>query len=266
MSDTLKRIDAYLDGEMTSKELLEFEEEVKLNKDLAEELRLQEEMRAFYTDNEWPDSTLSTIKTEEGEKLVDVLNAEQTKKIKTTINEVITTAQPSRNKFTAKLVGIAAAVVFCVAVSALFFLNKEASYTELYAEAIAKEEFPSLISRSEDHPKLVAGQLAFEAKNYKEAAENFQAYRDETRISNPITDIYLGVSYLELGSYEAALSTFSNLADSDALESVQADWYTALVYLKKEDEKSLKEILERITSNENNYNYEKARALLKKID
>lgn len=265
MSFDLTHIDRYLDGEMDKAEALQFEAELISNKELAEEVKLQREMRALYSEDEWLESSSTVLRgNSKGEQYARFFKSKEAAELQNSIKSVIKKErQPKRNNGF-RLVGIAATLLF-LTVSVFFFLNRGVDYNELYTQYMDKDNLTSIVSRGTDNTILVNGQLSFEAGDYTESIALFEEYQANSKRIHPTTYIYLGISYLELGDYESALGTFEKLEKSNTLESSKSNWFRAMVYLKQGNKKELTAILEQIVSNADNYNFAKANALLEAV-
>lgn len=262
MSEYLKNIDKYLNNEMTSEEVIEFRKEVAENSALAEELKLQEDMRAAFSKDQWFSSSNVNTASKQGDALLSYLKSDEANTLKTKIGAVVKTQGSSKNASKFWLLSSAAAIVILLVTYYFLFLTPKPSYQELYIQNIALEELPSLVSRGENNDNLVKGQLAFEEANYLQAINHFKTYF-QTDSDNPVGHLYLGLAYLETGSYSKALNELDKLAVSNTLESKSADWYKAMIYLKMERENELIETLTKIASDTDNFKSEKAKTLLR---
>ncbi|GAA4274436.1 hypothetical protein U6A24_15805 [Aquimarina gracilis] len=263
MSDFLEEIDKYLDGAMSSEEKRTFEEKANLDATLAEELKLQRDMRSIYKDEEWIEGDKSILKGEEAKELGDFLKSKEAASIKETIKEVIDENRSNSGGRKFYFVGVAAAIAILLSI----FIFSESKYDKLYAHYVELDNIPSLITRGEQENELVKkAQLFFEDQKYEEAIQSFSTYQStNVKSIDPLTYIYTGVSYLEIRDFENALDQFELLEKSNTLHSKKANWYRVLVYLKQGDKEKLRETLKNISSDKNNYNFQKAKELIKKI-
>ena len=137
MSDFLEEIDKYLDDIMTPEEKKSFEEKVDNDSTLAEELKLQKDMRTVYDDNDWIEGNTTVLKNDEARQLSDFFGSEEASSLKESIAQVIDenrTTTGSRNK-NFYFWGIAASIIVLMMIS--IFVFSESNYNDLYAQNIA---------------------------------------------------------------------------------------------------------------------------------
>ena len=138
MSDFLEEIDKYLDGAMSSEEKRTFEEKVNLDITLAEELKLQSDMRSIYKDEEWIEGNRSALKNEHAKELNSFLKSGEASSLKKSIREVIDQNRTNSRNRQFYFVGIAAAIAVLMVIS--IFVISESNYDALYAQYIELEE------------------------------------------------------------------------------------------------------------------------------
>ncbi|MFD2561660.1 tetratricopeptide repeat protein [Aquimarina rubra] len=265
MKDYPIEIDDYLSGAMSASEKQAFEERLRTDSALAEELKLQKEMLTMYEDQQWLEGDRDALKTKEAKQLQSFFESDEATSLKSTINQVITENRSGSKHKTFWFIGIAASIAVLLTVS--LFVFKENNYDELYASYVHMDEIPSLVTRGEDTNKLLENaQLLFEDKKYQEATESFAAYHKAEEAIDPLSYIYNGMAYTELNKFDEALSQFELLANSETLQAKKANWYKALVYLKQKKKRKLTDVLKSIIADKNNYKYQEAQELLEKID
>ncbi|MDY8137833.1 hypothetical protein [Aquimarina sp. 2201CG5-10] len=264
MNDNLLDIDNYLNGLMSEADKKAFETKVAADPALAEELKMEKEMRVIYGDEEWLDEDKGILQNEEAVQLKTFFRSEEAATFKNTIAEVISENRTPTKKRSFWFIGIAASIAVLLTVS--LFVFKDNTYDDLYAQYINIENIPSLISRGEDNDTLLENaQLFFEDKKYKKAINAFEEYQEKAASVDPLSYIYNGIAHLEIGQYKNAVDQFDQLSASNTLHSKKAYWYKAMVFLKQNDKEKLLEILKSIASKPGNYNAEKAKQLLKEI-
>ncbi len=264
MSKAQEHITAYLNGEMTTEEMLDFEREVSKDPKLAASLRLEKDMQIAFGDDDWFLDEVETYDPGLIEKYTSFFTSKEAKDLEHKITGVIAKNRPKQEK--PKLwYAVAAACIVGMMLTYFLWPQEQVDYQELYADVIAINSLPSLISRNTNDPLLVKGQTAFEAKDYKKAVDFFSGYQETGQKELFYGEVYLGIAYLELDKFDRAIETFRNLETSESLDSGLAKWYRALAYLKKEDTKELKKILNEIISVKGT-NYQKAQDLLKQLD
>jgi len=137
---------------------------------------------------------------------------------------------------------------------------------ELYVDNSNWENLPSLTSRSASKKELVKGQELFEEGKYADSYSLFKEIMETQDLANSSVLLYLGVSSLELGKYDESISCFDTLIASEAIDSSKGYWYKVLVYLKQDNKPEAIKVLNQILLDKNNYNYQKAKEILKKLE
>lgn len=264
MREFLLEIDKYLEGNMTDVEKTSFEDEISHNTSLAEELKLQKDMRAMLSEDEWVDSDISILETESAKKMKSFLESEEATRLKHKIAEVVVENRKEKNRNSSFFkFAIAASIAVIMFVSVF---NFNSSIDELYPDYINTDELPSLVTRGDKNTDLLTkGELLFEEKKYNEAIKVFKEYQDSSESINAINYIYTGISFIEVKNYKEALSQFELLERSETLHSKKHYWYKAMIHLKNSDEKELINILNIILKDPKNYKYSEALKLLEAI-
>ncbi|WP_109300518.1 tol-pal system YbgF family protein [Aquimarina sp. AU474] len=265
MNDFLLEIEKYLDNEMSVEEKQAFEIKVGNDITLAEELKLQKDMRLVYNEEDWAEGNKEILKNSEAKQLKSFFKSDETAVLKTSINEVIAENRLSTSNRRPLFIGIAAAIAVLMTIS--LFVFKDSSTDKLYAQYIQVDDIPSLITRGEENDKLIENaQLLFEDKKYNEAITIFVKYQSEAESINPLSYIYTGIAYLEVDNFDKAIGQFNSLASSGTLQSKKADWYRAMVYLKQNNRELLLEALQSITADTSNFKYVEAKELIDLIE
>ncbi len=264
MNDFLLEIEKYLDNEMSLEEKEVFEAKVRADIALAQELKLQKDMRLVYDDEDWAVGNKEVLKNEKEKELTSFFRSDEATALKTSIDEVIADNRSSNKNKRPFFMGIAAAIAVLMTIS--LFVFKDNSNDKLYAEYIQLDDIPSLITRGEENDKLIEkGQILFENKKYNEAADVFVKYQKEAKSINPLSYIYTGVAYLELDKFDKAINQFDSLARSNTLQSKKSDWYKAMVYLKQNNKELLLQTLSTIVKDKNNFKHLEAQELIRQI-
>ena len=265
MKDYPIEIDDYLSGAMSTSEKEIFEERLRADPLLAEELKLQKDMLTIYDDEGWLEGEKDTLKTKEATELKSFFESDEADNLKSTISEVISENRSNSQNKTFWFIGIAASIAVLISVS--LFVFKDTNYDELYASYVHIDEIPSLVTRGDDINKLLENaQLLFEDKKYQKATESFKEYHEKETSIDPLSYIYNGIAYTELNKFNEALAQFELLRNSNTLQSKKANWYKALVFLKQKKKRKLKDVLQTILLDKSNYKYREAQELLEKID
>ena len=265
MKDYPIEIDDYLSGNMSVSEQQAFEERLRTDAALAQEFKLQKEIFEMYGNENWIAGDADVLKTDQAKKLQSFFQSDEAANLKATIDEVISENRTNVNSRKYWLIGIAASIAVLLTVS--LFVFKDNNYDDLYASYVHLDDIPSLVTRGEDtHKLLEEAQLLFEAQKYEEATQSFSEYHQKETTINPLSYIYSGIAYIELGKFDSALAQFKQLENSNTLQAKKAKWYRALVFLKQKNRTKLKEALQSILHNNSNYKYKEAQELLDMID
>ena len=238
--EATKRIDKYLSGQMDADEKAAFEQELKANESLAEELALQKDMNRFLQGHRRRDALKSEL---------DALGAEF---FSQKSGKVVSMA--GRRRW---MLAIAATVLVLV----VAWLALRPSLYEQYAvhPPLALVEKSSATAND-----LSMAEQAFNHGDYEKALPILQEYV----ANNPTDDlvkVYLGIAKMELGETPEAREIFTSLATSTAPEIRDfAVWNLALSYLKDGDEANCSKVLRSIPA-DSGY-YQKAQQLLERLN
>lgn len=154
----------------------------------------------------------------------------------------------------------AAAVLLLAAASIVLYLNLRPGLYEQYAQhaplslTVMSAEADALGARAEQ---------AFNAGEYEDAYAALQDYVN-AHPANNLARLYLGLSALETGRLDEALSIFNQIkTEAGGQWADYAQWYLALTYLKQGDKAACRTALEEI--GDGSEWYEEARALLGRL-
>ncbi len=164
-----------------------------------------------------------------------------------------------------------AAVLLLLLVSVLVILMLRAPSTtsnnELYAQYYEPYE-DLIIDRAQDPQstptQLYQGMDAYKQQNFQEAIIYLKAYLSDFP-DELIPRLYLGISLLEEDNVNEAIGQFQQLLSSPELRQ-QAQWYTALAYLKGNKTDLAKDMFEEIIHDSlSHYKSQEAEELLQSI-
>ncbi len=247
-------IDKFLNNELDKKELAQFNQQLKQDKQLQLELKLQQELDAVIGDEETMDfrSELARVRK-------TMLENENRK-------PVIISMLYNKTFLVAASVVILAGIAL-----SLFFVNYNShSNTELFAQYYSP--YDSDISTRTvgiDNDNLMyKGMLEYEQKNFKKAAELLQESlltKDSLNISS---QLYLGISYIELDLYQEAENCFKTIIESGNLFfKEQAIWYLVMTYLGSDNQEVNPKVIDLLKQIEalNGDRAEEAQKLLKNL-
>lgn len=237
-------IERYLDGELSEQEKQQFEQDIKVNKELADELMLHEAIRSAIGDEELIDlrEKLNVIRHEYHEK-------EAAKKRK---------KQISIYSF---------GIIFTAILTSTFFFY-EKSYTN--------DELFSMYYEHYDAGTIMRGEVKPAKDIYEEALRTFdlRKYADAIKLFEQIADTseyylskeyFTGLSYMELKNYNEAikhLETAQN--DKQNIYHESTIWYCGLCYLKTNQIEKAKQKFQFLNNSCPLYQ-KKSKEILKKI-
>ncbi len=233
--------DDYLTGTLSENELLEFENMIHQDEELANDLRFQEE-------------------------IFEAIKDERKREIRKTLNQIHSknTNKSRFNIYSWKRQAVAAAFVILLVSGGLigdFFANKPINET-LYTEYFSPEN--SLMSvRSGETPNtaLEEGMYYYEQGKFTEAISVFQVEPD-----NLLGKLYMGFSYMKLEKFEKAEPPFIEIIDDkDNLFVDQAEWNLGLCYLRSGKTTKAEDLFVRISAGNTIYN-KNADQILHKIN
>lgn len=168
--------------------------------------------------------------------------------------------QSAKIRFITKI----AAVLILAAGSVTYLLlpNNKQQYTQwnlpdnnLAARAGTTADLPAI-------KYLADGTSAYQAKDYKAAAAHFSSYL-HLHPSDSEVHFYYALSLLGSRQYPSAVQAFSDLLAAQPPSSIadNARWFLAMTYLESHEPQKAKPILEALSQNSDNYQYEAAQAL-----
>jgi len=158
------------------------------------------------------------------------------------------------------------AAVLMMASGIMVLYNTRINPNELYAEYYKPYKVISEQTRSFEEKYNIKYKNAiqyYENKNFSEASKIFNELLIGDDKSAKI-QLINGISHLEEQQYEKALLSFEAIIHANGEYFIEAKWYLAMTYLKKQDIKSARLILKELTGTPGYYK-EKAKELLKKL-
>lgn len=248
-----KKIDSYLNNTMPTSERLLFEQEMKNNADLKEDVLLQKSIseiafdhRLSHIEDSSREEELATIKK--------TLEKESYQNYNRNIEKVASVYFGKKKKRKFLYFGPIAAVVL-IFIALLLFPN-ETSFETVYAEYSNWDELTSYVEQSESQNEFSKGELLYKEKKYTEAIQFFETYVKDTDTTLYAAGLlYLGASYFNEGYYDKAIKTYDTLIHSDSYDNSKGHWYQLLIYLNQKDALQVKATIQIILSDQNNYKY-----------
>ncbi|WP_299314493.1 tetratricopeptide repeat protein [uncultured Aquimarina sp.] len=258
------QIDAYLRDELSAEDRTLFEQLLQNDPELLKEFKIHEELFAQMDESAWINDSF-TPDIEEVKEVENYFRSAEAKELEDTIAKVQTNYQKNntsflKNRLFFSILAAASVAIFVV----LYTVSSSNSSQDLYAEFNQWKDLPSLTSRS-DESQLAKGQQLFEQKKYDESYILFKEYIKGKNKLLPSVLIYSGLSALELDKYTEAISYFDQIINSNTIDQSKGYWYKALVYLKQDQKDAAVKVLEIILKDKQNYNFNKAHNLLKKL-
>jgi TolA-binding protein len=151
---------------------------------------------------------------------------------------------------------VAASVAILVGLF-VFMQNNDPTFEEYN-----QHENAYFTERGSSDDQLKKAQDAFNSKNYKEAATQFQKVLKEKE--SPEIQLFYAISLLEDNQFQKADVYLMDLKLGNSVFKNKAIWYLGLSKLKQKDYKSCKEILRSIPSDYEDY--EQVEQLLNELD
>jgi len=268
--ELLDTIDQYVKGELEGEKLLAFENELKQNAPLREEMIIQKQLfRAIESNNEGPDPLTDDEENELQEKINSPAYQDLSKKIKHIGNEYVQNPvlekKPLWIRFK-RLIPAVAAILVIVVISTVYLTNENQSIDKYYYDNNNWDtELTSFAEKGDSKSDFVKAETFFKANDYAKAIQAFETLNQEDELY-PYSLMYIGASHANLNQDQQALEAFNKLAAMKEFgESSKGLWYAALIYLKLEDRGKAIASLKEITKDSINYRYEDALGIIKEL-
>ena len=237
MTYTYSDIDAYLNGELNAEEQQRFEEELRSNQQLQEQVNAYRLLNNTVGKHQQAEQRLPQLK-----QILDPLTHQYFKKEK---------AKVFTMKRTIYMLAAAASIVLILLVALPGTSPDNYSF----------DEMPGAVVRGTEDEKAKAAQL-FNNKHYAEAAKAFQQLKTASA-SDAAIDFYLGISLLKTEQYAEALPMFESLANGTSVYAEDANFFAALsAYHLQQNEKAKKYAAK---VKEGSRYWKNAKAILKKL-
>ncbi|WP_430412871.1 tetratricopeptide repeat protein [Kordia sp.] len=259
------KTERFLNGELTSEELLAFEQEQATKPELKEYVTLSVQLKQALSEEDWythknTSEQYTTVKKWYQED--DVLAFKE--KIQQQATKEFTTKEKtfSLSKY---WIPIAAACLLLL-ITLVFQLTAQPTMKQLYPEYATWNDTPSFIVLDQNTRNTKEQiELLYTNEKYQECIAVADKFLNTSTTDRTNVMIYKGFSLVKLNQYTAALVVFKTISESDAIDASKGLWYMALVYLKIEDKENLQKTLQTITASDTNYKYEKALELMNAI-
>lgn len=256
-------IEGYLRGTLSTEEQRLVEERIANDAAFREQFLLEQSLQETLGEDQWSFAKQPSKEIDEYRKL---LADDDSSELKQVLQQVSKKQQKETKIRTLQRIFYSSAAVIAILLSITFLFPSHPSNTKLYEEYLQLESLPSIVSRgSEDEKDLVKAQQFFEQGHYSEVINLLNEVVSNSSENSGTIYLYLGISQMELNQYEAAVSTFTSLTESTAMDAEKGYWYQALLYIKQGQTEAAKKRLQKIVD-EKSFNDEKAMDLLKKLE
>jgi len=261
------KVNQYINGELKDKELLQFEELLASDPQLAKEvsfykkvdttLMAKKAMKNENTElkklfNQFGEKYIIQYSDNESKTKVIELQPDKRLEIEQTSNE-----QKGKNlmRWLAPAFGIAAAAML------IFFIGFGEADPNQIAQQYFKPYTADFSVRGDNTNNLALGQQAYDSHDYEKAVQFFS--QEPNNISALMAK---GNCEFLLNQPENAVATFTEITHKKTDQNIQyqAHWYLALSHLKLDDVIQAKKSLQLIAENSNYY--KNAQTILKKLD
>ena len=238
-------IEQYLANEMAPHERVAFRKELQKNPDLAQELKLSQDIDSALKREDVIDLT---------KKLIAAVNA----------NREIKTEVPVVKMYARKWWYAAASLLVLCAVAATLFLqtNRQISNDSLFSQYYNSE---NIVDQTRGDENIVEGVLKFEQKDFAKASVLFKKILDKDN-SNIAVWFYYGISNIETKNFNNSINAFKTIIlQNDNLYIEHAEWYLGLCYLKSNQKEKAITQFEVVASNLDNFHRQEAKNILEKL-
>ena len=237
MTYTYSDIDAYLNGELNAEEQQAFEQELRSNTQLQEQVNAYRLLNSTVGKHQQAEQTLPELK-----QILDPLTHQYFKQKKVKLFTM---------KRTIYMLAAAASVVL------ILLLALPGTSPDNYSF----DDMPGAIVRGAEDEKAKAAQL-FNNKQYAEAVTAFAKFRT-TAPADATVDFYLGLSLLKPETFVEALPLFETLANGTSVYAEDANFFAALSAYHLQQNEKAKQYAEKVK--DGNRYWKNAKAVLKKV-
>jgi len=265
MSELEQHIDDFINGKLSSSDEKAFRLLINKDGELRERVNVYRDLRNVLSDGSGSDNIQKTKRQEEYENLfLDPDGNKVFESINNAENEYFKNSKNIENSFNSRR------LIFLLLIAALllvlyFFLEKRNSSDKIYASLNDYSYLPSLTSRSSQND-LTKGEESFNQERYQEALDYFKVYLDANNETyNSQVELYIACCLLELDQNQNAILQLKKIIASESMDSGIAQWYLVNAYLKNDLKAEAITILELITSDKNNFNYQEALTILTRL-
>jgi tetratricopeptide (TPR) repeat protein len=238
-------IEQYLANEMVPSERTAFKKELTSNPELAEELRLSQNIDSALMRDDIIDLR---------QKLIAAINA----------SKVVKAEVPVVRMYTRKWWYAAASLIALVAVAATLYLQTPRRITNdsLFSQYYNSE---NIIDQTRGDQNIVEAVIKFQQKDFASASQLFKSILDKDN-TNIAVWFYYGISNIETKNYDNSIKAFTTIIkQNDNLYIEHAEWYLGLCYLKNNQKDKAIDQFVVVASNPDNFHCQEAKNILEKL-
>jgi cytochrome c-type biogenesis protein CcmH/NrfG len=239
-------IDQYMQGELDQEGCMRFENELKINSQLATELRLENDLDRALSDNEMLDFMAICQEAQEEVKLIHSKGARVVQMVR-------------------KYWYAAASVLLIAIVAGSIFLARPGSYSN---EKLFKMYYKSgeIDMKRSANANMVEALMAYSQKDFVGAAKAFDQILSTDPENIPVK-YYCGISNIETGNYSRAITLFKDIIRQNDNSYIEyAEWNLGLTYLANNQHDQAIEQFKEILANKDHSYYEQAKSILQKME
>jgi tetratricopeptide (TPR) repeat protein len=238
-------IEQYLANEMTPSERISFEQELKLNPELAKELKLSQTIDSALMRDDIIDIR---------QKLIATMHA----------GREVKTEVPVVKMQTRRWWYVAASLVAFIAVATTLYMQipRSISNDSLFTEYYNSE---NIVDQTRSNQNIVEAVVRFQQKDFRTASALFKRILD-TDNSNMAVWFYYGISNIEIGNYDNSIKAFTEIINqNDNLYIEHAEWYRGLCYLKNNQKAKAIRQFDIVASNPDNFHHQEAKGIIERL-
>ena len=238
-------IEQYIANEMVSSERTAFKKELISNPELAEELKLSQNIDLALLRDDILDLR---------QKLIAAINA----------SRVVKAEVPVVRIYTRKWWYAAASLLALVAVAATLYLQTphRISNDSLFSQYYNSE---NIIDQTRGDQNIVEAVMKFQQKDFASASQLFKSILDKDN-TNIAVWFYYGISNIETKNYDNSIKAFATIIkQNDNLYIEHAEWYLGLCYLKNNQKDKAIDQFVVVASNPDNFHRQEAKNILEKL-
>ncbi|NRR92184.1 hypothetical protein HSX10_11455 [Winogradskyella undariae] len=241
------QFEAYVSGEMSQNELLDFENRLQTDSKLNEAFQIYKDLSSHLKHEIANEQEASDFKAN-----LDVVSSLYFNKHESGESKEEVSQEPNLFKYI-----VAASVMVLLG----FFMFNQVS-DPIYEDYNDFHSI-SLMTRSAGDEVTIEAEESFNAKNYKDALVAFNIILEDD-FANLEIQLYKSIALVETNQFEEGDDLLLKIINGSSAYRDNAKWILALSYLKQEQKAGCKEVLKTIP--EDTEYYKSAQKLLKKLD